>query len=33
MINKDDELEFKVHHKTNSRNDYIHYFSYYSVKI
>ena len=33
FINKNDKLEFKVHHKTNNRNDYIHYFSNHSDKI
>ena len=33
LINKNDELELKLHHKTNSRNDYIHYFSNHSDKI
>ena len=33
LINKNERLEFKVHHKTNSRNDYIHYFSNHNYKI
>ena len=27
IMNKNDKLEFKAHHKTNRRNDYIFYFS------
>ena len=33
LINKNDKLEFKVHHKTNNRNNYIHYFSNHNNKI
>ena len=33
LINNGKKLEFKVHNKENSKNDYIHFYSNHSNKI